>query len=64
MISVEEATEVLYTVLSTRCYEPTGYYTVSEYSHDPLYTAQHSEFTLDPTLNHSKFITTRIGPAA
>ena len=64
MTSYDEATRVLYTVLCTRQYTPAGYYTVSEYSHDPLYSVQHSEFTLDPTLKDPKFIRTSIGPAA
>ena len=64
MISVDEATRVLYTVLCTRQYTPAGYYTVCEYTDDPLYSVQHSEFKPDPALNRSKFITTNIGPAA
>ena len=64
MISVDEATTVLYTVLCTRQYTPAGYYTVVQYKSDPLYSVQDTEFTLDPTLNHPKFITTNIGPAA
>ena len=64
MISVDEATRVLYTVLCTKSYAPAGYYTVVQYKSDPLYSVQHSEFTLDPTLNDPKFIITNIGPAA
>ena len=64
MISVDEATAVLYTVHSTRQYTPAGYSTVCEYTDDPLYTLAHNEFKLDPILNHPKFIRTHIGPAA
>ena len=64
MISYDEATRVLYTVLCTRQYTPAGYYTVVQYKSDPLYSVQDTEFTLDPILNRSKFIRTSIGPAA
>ena len=64
MISYDEATRVLYTVLCTKSYTPAGCYTVCEYAHDPLYSVTHTEFTLDPTLNDPKFIRTNIGPAA
>ena len=64
MITYDEATEVLYTVHSTRQYKPTAYYTVVPYKSDPLYSVTHTEFVLDPILNHPKFIRTHIGPAA
>jgi len=64
MITSEAAVEVLYRVLCTKSYEPAGYYTVVQYKNDPLYARAHTEFTLDPILNHPKFIRTHIGPAA
>ena len=64
MISYDEATRVLYTVLCTKSYTAAGYYTVVPYKSDPLYTVAHTEFVLDPILNHPKFIITNIGPAA
>jgi hypothetical protein len=64
MITYDEATTVLYTVLCTKSYAPAGYYTVVQYKSDPLYSVQDTEFTLDPILNHPKFIRTHIGPAA
>lgn len=64
MISVDEATAVLYTVLCTKSYAPAGYYTVVQYKSDPLYSVTHTEFVLDPILNSPKFIRTHIGPAA
>ena len=60
MITSEEAVEVLYRVLCTKSYEPAGYYTVVPYARDPLYSVAHTEFVLDPILNHRN----KPGPAA
>ena len=59
--------DTLYTVLCTKSYTAAGYYTVTPYASDPLYTVTDSEFVLDPILNKPKFTESTIpdiGPAA
>jgi hypothetical protein len=60
MITVEEATEVLYRVLRTDPYRARAYWTMTAYKADPLYTTPKQPFTLDPTLHPPK----QSGPAA
>ena len=50
MITVEEATQVLYRVCCTQPYKASSHYTVSDYANDPLLNAPPSEFKTEVLL--------------